>query len=265
MPRLAQLVFIVLSSLTSMTAAPETHPAPQVTAAPRIVLKLDDMFVQDGRVPERWLRIAAFSESRKIKVSAGIICNSLEGDHPHYIAELKRQAATGLIEFWHHGYDHRMWKEGEVAYREFSKTDRAHQLDHLVRSQRLAKEKLGITFTTFGAPFNATDATTSEVLASDMPDIRVWLYGDARNPGGKLVASRVAPTDLEVPVHKPNYAAFVTGYEAERSKGHRCLVLQGHPVSWDDAAFAEFVRVVDYLAAQGCTFIHPSELPALLK
>lgn len=243
-----------------MITAAETPPP---SSPPRIVLKLDDMFVQDGRVPERWQRIAAFSESRKLKVSAGIICNSLEGDHPHYIAELKRQAATGLIEFWHHGYDHRMWNEGDVAYREFSKTDRAHQLDHLVRAQRLAKEKLGLTFTTFGAPYNATDAVTADVLASDMPDIRVWLYGDSKNPAGKLVARRVPATDLEVPVHKPNYAAFVKGYEAERAHGHRYLVLQGHPVSWDDAAFAEFVRVIDYLVAQGSVFIHPSELPSL--
>lgn len=242
-------------------SAPRNAPA---TTAPLIVIKLDDMFADEGRVPERWRRLFRFAETRRLKISAGVICNSLEKDCPAYIDELRREAATGLVEFWHHGYDHRMWSEGDVTFREFSRTDRAHQLDHLTRSQQLAQDKLGITFTTFGAPFNASDATTSELLATAMPDIRVWLFGDSDHPAGKFVARRVPPTDLEVPVHKPNYASFVKGYEAERSAGHRYLVLQGHPVSWDDDAFAEFTRVIDFLAAQGSTFIHPSELPALV-
>jgi peptidoglycan/xylan/chitin deacetylase (PgdA/CDA1 family) len=246
-----------------MIAASETNAVAK-PQAPAIVLKLDDMFVQDGRVPDRWRRIADFSAARKIKVSIGIICNSLEGDHPEYIAELKRQAATGLVEFWHHGYDHRQWHEGEVLLHEFAQTSLAHQKDHFERAQKLAKDKLGITFTTFGAPFNAVDDATVEVLA-DAPDIRVWLYGNVKADGGKFIAHRVKAVNLETPVHKPNYDALVKGFEAERANNHRYLVMQGHPVSWDDAAFAEFVRIVDYLAAEGCAFIFPSELPSLAE
>lgn len=259
MHRLVRLLTLPIVLLFPMNASPESAPPPA------IVLKLDDMVAHDGRVPARWQRIADFAETRKLKVSIGIICNSLEGDDPAYIAELKRQAATGLIEFWHHGYDHRQWKDGDVTYREFSKTDRAHQHDHLTRSQQLAKDKLGLTFTTFGAPFNAIDATTVDVLANDMPDIRVWLYGDSKSPAGKFVARRIAATDIEVPVGKPNFSAFTKGYQAERPRGHRYLVLQGHPLSWNDEAFAEFVRIVDFLVADGCTFVLPSELPALVQ
>ncbi len=252
---------LLLGGMSSMFAVSEAGVTPPPSV---VVLKLDDMVVREGRVPERWMRIAEFAETRKLKVSIGIICNSLEGEHPAYLAELKRQAGTGWIEFWHHGYDHRRWTEGEVTYREFSKTSREHQLEHLTRGQALAREKLGITFTTFGAPFNATDATTAELLASAMPEIRVWLYSDGRNPAGKFVARRVR-ANLEEPVHKPNFGAFVRAYEAERAKAPRYLVLQGHPLSWDDAAFAEFVRVVDFLAAEGCAFVHPAELPALVQ
>lgn len=232
--------------------------------APAIVLKLDDMVADHGRVPDRWRRIAEFSATRKIKVSIGIICKSLEEDQPEYIAELKRQAATGLVEFWHHGYDHQQWKEGDVTLHEFSKSGRAHQQDHFVRSMTLAKEKLGIIFTTFGAPFNAIDEDTARVLA-ESPEIRVWLYGDVKASGGKFIGRRSGPVNIEAPVHKPNYDALVKGFESERGKNHSYYVLQGHPLSWDDAAFAEFVRIIDYLAAQGCTFVHPSELPSLIK
>lgn len=232
---------------------------------PRIVIKLDDVFHHEGRLPERWQRVVSFAESRNLKISAGVICNSLEGDHPRYFAELRRQVATGLVELWHHGYDHARWTEGDVTYCEFRHTDRAHQLDHLVRAQRLAKEKLGVTFTTFGAPYNATDDTTVELIGSSMPEIRVWLHGDIQKSAGKFIGSFVPAVSLEKPAHKPNYPALVEGFEAERGKGHRFIVLQGHPHSWDDNAFAEFVRIVDFLVAQGCLFIHPSELPELFS
>lgn len=240
-------------------------PQPAAPQAPAVVLKLDDLVAKGGKVPPRWQRIADFAEQRRIKVSIGIICRSLENDAPDYFAEIKRQAATGLVEFWHHGYDHRRWTEGDVTYCEFHKTSREHQAEHLLRGQRLAKEKLGITFTVFGAPYNATDATTADVMAADMPDIKVWLYGKASMSGGKFIAGRVKNIGIEAPVHKPNYAALVKGFEEHRAKNHRYHVLQGHPASWDDAAFAEFVRIVDYLAAQGCTFVFPSELPELAR
>ena len=38
-----------------------------------------------------------------------------------------------------------------------------------------------------------------------------------------------------------------------------CFVLQGHPNQWDDARFAEFVKLVEYLQAQGVTFTTPYE------
>ncbi|MDF3059766.1 MAG: polysaccharide deacetylase [Rariglobus sp.] len=254
--------FLLTTPMTAAPDSPSTFTAKPV--APYIVLKLDDMVAKDGRVPDRWRRIADFAEQRKIKVSIGIIGNSLEGDHPEYIASLKQMIATGRIEFWHHGYDHRQWVEGDVTLSEFSKTNRAHQLDHLARTQQLAKDKLALTFTTFGAPFNAIDSTTANALSS-MPEIKVWLYGDAKLSAGKFIGSRESRVNIEAPVHKPNYEALVKGFEAERSKNHRYFVIQGHPMSWDDNAFAEFVRIVDYLAAQGCMFVLPVELPDLLK
>src|SRR6187402_167295 len=102
---------------------------------PFVVLKLDDLFAADGRIPDRWLRIADFSAQRRLKLSMGLIGNSLDADHPDYFAGLHRLLDTGLIELWHHGYDHRRWDEAGVTCCEFSKTSRAHQHDHLARTQ----------------------------------------------------------------------------------------------------------------------------------
>lgn len=233
-------------------------------ADPPVVLKLDDMTVANGKVPERWQRLTRFAEERRMKTSIGIIGNSLEGEHPEYVSELKRLAATGLIEFWHHGYDHKRWDDGEGALCEFSGTDKEHQLRHFQFTQDLAKQKLGITFRTFGAPFNATDAATIDVLSA-APDIRVWLQGDAGKPSGKFVVRMINSVNIEQPVHRPNFDAFVKGYEALNGSHPQVFILQGHPNSWDGADFAGFVRIIDFLAAKGSRYVLPVELPDLLK
>ena len=233
-------------------------------AAPLIVLKLDDMNVVNGKVPERWQRLTRFVEERRLKTSIGIIGNSLEGEHPEYIAELKRLAGTGWIEIWHHGYDHRRWDDGGKTICEFSGTTKELQLHHFERTRDLARQKLGVEFRTFGAPFNATDAATIAVLAA-APDIRVWLQGDPRQPAGKYIARMLNEVNIEQPVHKPNYHAFVIGYEARRENPPAYLVLQGHPNSWDDDAFGEFTRIVDYLTTRGCRFVLPADLPGLVE
>ena len=233
-------------------------------ADPLVVLKLDDMTVANGKVPERWQRLTRFAEERRMKTSIGIIGNSLECEHPEYVSELKRLAATGLIEFWHHGYDHKRWDEGGKTLCEFSGTDRDHQSRNFQLTQDLAKQKLGITFRTFGAPFNATDAVAIDVLSA-APDIRVWFQGDSGKPAGKFVARMINSVNIEQPVHRPNFDAFVKGYEALNGNHPPVFILQGHPNSWDEADFAGFVRIIDFLAGKGSRYVLPAELPELLK
>lgn len=249
-----KLIMIMTSSLAIGNAP----------AAPLVVLKLDDMNVTEGKVPERWQRIIRFAEERRMKTSIGIIGNSLEGDHPGYVSEIKRAAATGLFEFWHHGFDHRRWQENGTTLYEFSGTGKEHQSRHFQLGQDLAKQKLGITYQTFGAPFNTTDEVTIEVLSAS-PEIRVWLQGDTKQPAGKLVVTMVDNVNIEQPVHKPNFDAFVKGYEALKGNHPPVLILQGHPNSWDDAAFDQYTQILGFLDAKGCRYVFPAELPTLLK
>lgn len=257
---------LMFAGSDGVAAETPSEPASAGANAPLIVLKLDDMKAHEGKVPPRWQRIAAFAVERNVKLSIGIICNSLVADNPDYFEGLKKIAASGLVEFWNHGYTHKSWMGGEVKFTEFSQSSYEKQLDSLLRGQRLAKEKLGITFGAFGAPFNATDATTARMLA-EVPDIRVWLYGNINDTAGKFVARRVGSVNIEKPVHKPNLAALMKGFESEMRKEPRprYFVIQGHPGGWDDDKFEEFVRIVDYLAERGCKFVLPSELPSLIS
>lgn len=257
-PRFLYLFGLVLSSIINAEPA---APAPVVQSGPLIVLKLDDMVTEQGKVPARWKRVTDFAETRGLKISIGIIGNSLEGESPPYFAELKRLAGTGLIELWNHGYDHRRWTEEGKTVFEFLGPNEEQQREHVLRGQRLAQEKLGVTFRAFGSPFNANDTTTARVLA-EIPEIRVWLYGDAKTPAGKFVARRVGAVNIESPVHKPNLAALISGLAAHA--GEPYFVIQGHPNSWGETGFAEFVRIVDHLQTGGAKFILPSELPTAL-
>ncbi|MFA6286494.1 MAG: DUF2334 domain-containing protein [Opitutaceae bacterium] len=251
------------TSVAASKPAAALAPLPPLPASPPvIVLKLDDLVsTRDGNVVPRWKRITDFALERKIKLSIGIIADSLEGDKPAYFSYIKDLQKTGLFEFWFHGYDHKAWKEGDRNVSEFQGPSYEQQKDHFVRSQVLARAKLGFSFTTFGSPFNVSDANTARVLAEDA-NIKVWLYGDRANPAGKTVLDRVGAVSIEQPLFVPNPAKFIEGY-AKNAGGRRFYVLQGHPAQWDDARWAEFVKLVDYLLQNHIPVVTPTEAAAL--
>jgi peptidoglycan/xylan/chitin deacetylase (PgdA/CDA1 family) len=247
------------SAQTGAPPAPAAPLAPAVsarTAPAYILIKVDDLRSVNGRVHPRWQKLVDFLGKRRIKAGIGIICDSLEGDNPEYIRWIKAQQATGLIEFWNHGYSHRQWTENGRKLQEFVGTSYEQQKESLTRSSRLAREKLGFTLPAFGAPFNGTDATTLRVLEEDR-DTTVWLYGDLKHPAKKLVLDRVGWVNIENPLFKPSVEKFVDGYK--RYPDRPFFVIQGHPAQWDDAGFAQFVKIVDFLTGEGAVFTTPSE------
>ena len=233
-------------------AAPVSDNPPKVT----IVLKLDDMQQKRGAIPATWQRVYDYTEERGIAFSAGVICNSLEGEAPAYFEGLKAWEASGRVELWNHGYDHKMWKEGETRIREFKGSGYEHQLQHMQRSQDLGREKLGLTFVTFGAPFNGTDADTENVLAQ-MPGLKVWLYGAKRKQLSLQVLKRNYKLNLEPKTGQLDYEQFKTAFLSQ-SPG-KVLVLQGHPMLWDDAEFEVFKQIIEFLEAQNVSFVLPRD------
>ena len=229
---------------------------------PKIVLKLDDFRPVRGKPHPQWLKVADFAKSKNLKVNFGIVAQGLAEECPDFVAWTKERNASGMIEFWNHGWDHGE-RAGENGKRiqEFCGESYEYQKKHLTDSNRLAREKLGFPFVTFGAPFNSTDASTLKVLSED-PDIKVWLYGDVKNSAGKTVLDRTFPVSLESPTFIPNYAAFVEGYAHNRAAAY--FVLQGHPANWNDERWEQFVKIVEFLTAQNAEFVLARDVAAAL-
>lgn len=240
-------------------------PAPARPAnPPPVVIKLDDLNTRGGNVPAAWRRVTDLAREKNFKVSIGVICDSFEHGNASYFDYIKEQHASGRVEFWFHGWDHKQWEENGAKLQEFKGTSYEHQKDHFVRSQALAREKLGFAFATFGAPFNATDDVTNRVLSED-PDIKVFLYGKPSDAAatGKIVLERVGDVNIEAPLFVPDSAKFIAGYLKHAAR-RPYFVIQGHPAQWNEERWAEFVKIVEYLQANRIPIVNPAELAATL-
>lgn len=251
------LLFLIAAALTSFTCRAAGDPSETTSkpGTPAIILKLDDL-----RSPTpAWKRTVEFLRAKNVKSSIGIICNSLEGDQKPYYDWIREVAQTGLVEFWNHGWDHKQWREEDKDVMEFKGPSYEVQKEHLTRSQQLGKEKLGITFHSFGPPFNATDDTTLKVLAED-PDLKVFLYGKPEQASAvpNLLILDRTQMNIENPLFVPNAQRIEHDYKILAAT-RDCITIQGHPDMWDEARFEEFQKLVNYLMAQGATFTTPFE------
>jgi peptidoglycan/xylan/chitin deacetylase (PgdA/CDA1 family) len=241
----AAAMILATASIGQVTHAGET---PQV-----IVLKLDDVVAyrssNGSPVSPRWQRITDFFKKSDVKASYGIIGFSLEEDNEAYFRWIRDLHESGLIEFWNHGYRNR---RAEDTTGEFE-GDFEGQKAALEKTQCLAREKLGIELKTFGPHWSRTNEHTARALES-IPEIKTWFYGPSDS--SKFVFPRYLT--LENPTHVVDFARFKDSYERV---GHdkKCLALQGHPNSWDDQRWTDFVRIIDYLESKGCVFMTPSE------
>ena len=246
----AILCVSLLTVLGSVAGGPSfaAEETPQV-----VVLKLDDVVTDNA---PRWQRVTDFLEDNDLKASYGIIGYSLEDDNPAYFKWIKDLHAGGRIEFWNHGYRKRLASDKAGEFEGFYE----EQKKSLERTQTLAREKLGIELKTFGPHWSGTNEATAKAL-KEIPEITMWFYGSSQN-SGKFLFKRVLT--LENPTHVPNFEKFKTRYE-QVARNEKCLALQGHPNSWNDERWDNFVKIIEYLKAQGCVFMMPSEYVASQK
>jgi len=240
-----------LPDLPDPTATLESRKSPAY-----IIMKLDDMVNIKGRVPLQWKQVADVVRERKIKTTMGIICNSLEGDNPEYTNFIKEQYASGLVEFWDHGYEHKQWKEGDKDFYSFSGPSYEQQKGYFSRSQALAKEKLGFPLESFGPGFGATDENTVRAM-KEIPELKIWLYGDRQNQAGKIILDRIGEVNIESPLFSPSLDKFIEGYKKYPNRDY--FVIQGHPAQWTPERFDQFVKIVDFLISQKAVFVTPTE------
>ena len=267
-----------ISSLSADQKESDPHPTQALTQRknpPIIILKLDDLSQKDGIILPAFRRMAELLQARHIKGSFGIIsavgwpgAQSLQDSGPEYIEWVKKLHASGLIEFWFHGWDHGIHKENGEDYCEFSCRSYEDQKQRFDRSQKIALEKFGFTYQTFGqgggaAKYPSFDDMTVKVFAED-PLIKIWLYprlideqGRKLEKVGKTILERVADVNLERSVGFPDFNWFLEGYSKHPDRDY--FVLQGHPNTWDDAKFSEVEKIIDFLIQQKAVFMTPSE------
>lgn len=224
-----------------------------------IILKADDLvFDKSYIISQNWKRFISYIKTKRIKSSIGIIGNSLKKRNSKYFSLIKNLNKSGYFEIWNHGYNHFLndtKRDGKI-YSEFSNTSYKFQKKYLLKTQNLAKKKLGITLHTFGAPGNAIDENTLQVI-DEVDDIKVWLIGDISST--KLILSDHCW--IERPIHNPNYQRFLNCYNPKLEY----LLLQIHPHSWDEGRFEQLKKIIEYLIQEGVTFILPYEYYELLN
>jgi hypothetical protein len=270
--------FLLVSVLACVSPLLRAQTPPPAHIVP-IVFKLDDVRTNDsGHLSDRWRRLLPLVQERKIKLSLGVIADSLENAKPDYIAWIKAMHDTGLVEFWFHGYDHGVRTVGDTEAAEFTARSYEEQKERFAKSQALAQEKLGFSFQTYGPPgggkMKISDAdldATARVLTDD-PAMKVWLYpgpmderGQKLTDAGKVtVLDRVWAVNIEQPLFVPNPEKFIEGYNKYSDK--RCyFILQGHANKWDDARWLKFIKIIDYVTQNKIPTVLPSELAASLK
>ena len=228
----------------------ESAPAP---AARVVVVKADDV-----RGPaEKWKRFFALSESLGVKVSAGIICDSLENAGDDYVAWLRELDRSGRVEFWHHGWDHKRWTtEAGAKLREFHGSGFEHQQRHYTQAKAQLVRVFGRPPIAFGAPFNSTDADTAKILAAD-PDLKLVFANNERATAGKT-ASIMALRGEHDGTGKPNFEKFREEYATKPTL--TAFAFQIHPAVFTDAHFEEYAKIVRFLLAEGWTFALPREV-----
>ncbi len=232
----------------------------QDAAKPQVViLKLDDITPAGAPrgigISQRWQRVADYVEKSGIKASFGIIGYSLEGDNKPYLDWIRETAGKGRIEFWNHGYRNRKSQEGEKG--EFEEGSVEEQREALMKTQRLAKEKLGIELKAFGPHWSGTNENTEKAIES-IPEIKLWFFGPAnRKNYTRTSVPRIL--NLENPIFRPNFEKFKADYEAKGGARIPCVTLQGHSNQWEEKEWENFVRIVEFLKSKGCVFMTPSE------
>lgn len=222
------------------------------------IIKADDV----TSVNPKWERFFKLAAEHGVPVSAGIIAVSFEKQDEKYDEWLKKWEASGKVEFWNHGWDHKQWTEEGQKKSEFGGSGLEHQSEHLTKAQNAAKEALGKPFNTFGSGFNAMDADTAKAL-NGIPELKMVFCYPGAKPTKDMKDKILLPMTLRGEndgTGKPNFTKFKEEYEKKKADPSLTLAaIQFHPAAFSEEGFKDFSSIVDFLKAEGWTFMLPGE------
>ena len=216
-----------------------------------VIWKMDDVRAgEKRRLQAGFKRLAEWAQAEKTVVTMGVICDSLAQPNADDVAWIKANAieSGGVVEFWHHGWDHRSWTDAAGKQQwEFRGPDVATQSKHLRDAQAIFRQTTGLTFRVFGAPFNQADDATIAAMDA-VPEITLWMYPPKNETKRKLLGRSL---NMEVATGKVSYAKFAQDYATRKPTG--MMLLQGHCGMWDDDSFRDFVKIATLLKQDGWT------------
>ena len=222
------------------------------------IVKADDL----QKPTENWDRFIDVSNELQVKVSIGIICDSLQEDQDGYFDWLRVRQASGSVEFWNHGWDHKRWGPEGERISEFQGSGYAYQKKHLDESQAIMKKVLGVTPVAFATPWNDFDEDTGRVI-NEREDIQLFIghYRGDLAPSKLLVRMRLRVE--QDGTGKPNFEKFVTLYDELEDKD-AVVALQFHPNGFEDHHFTEYEKIITFMREKGWTIMMPRECLAAI-
>ena len=118
------------------------------------------------------------------------------------------------------------------------------------------KASLGTAPVAFGTPYNAVDADTVTVM-NENKDLHLFFgYRELKALKNKIVAPMVLRGENDG-TGKPNFKKFKELYI--KKKGLTFTALQFHPNGFKNNHFDEYGMILDFLIAEGWTFVLPSD------
>lgn len=220
-------------------------------AAPKIILKLDDIKVQKGICPS--IPAMDLLKKKKVKAGFGVVASRFDSTAVNVLKPyLNATNAKGekLFEIWNHGLYH--------VKMEFKGTDYTFQKEHFTQADQLIKNLLGIQMHSFGTPGNASDSVTNQII-SEFPEYKVFMFSSVIPQSTKGLIYLNNMVNMENGTGNIDYKYLLDNYEKHKNKYTDYMILQGHPNQWTPEKLEQFKLIIEFLQKEGCEFVLPQE------
>ncbi len=228
----------------------ERTPFVRDSNRPVIILKFDDL----GSNYPNFDRVAKILKKKGITGSFGVVGKNITNAKPNspLVTYMKKWIADG-IEIWSHGFYH--------TKEEFSTDPYDTQLTNFKKTLDDFESLTGAKITSFGSPHNNSGRDTLIMVKDNFPEINTFFHGykddnvssvyHIRNHCALEPGGTGASTDLN---------NFKIMYSHQKYNSH--IFIQTHPGGYNNSKLADLEAMIDYLIADGCTFMTPTQAAA---
>ncbi len=231
-------------------ASPAT-PMAKIEQSPVVILKFDDL--GNPAKLNGFIRVADILIERELPGTFGIIAKNLAGSSSKIatVCEKITEWSNQNIEMWSHGYDH--------SEAEFSTAPYDTQYESFKKALDTVKEKTGVEIKSFCSPYGNATRDTLIMIKDNFPQITSVFNGAV-----DLNVSNLYHLDnhckIEIKSGVTDYNHFLMQYSQQKYNSH--IYVQMHPANYTDADIENFEKMLDFLVAEGCTFMTPSQAVA---